>query len=135
MSLLAPLLLCALPAAGQAQEFLYTTTNGALTITGYTGAGGDVIIPSAITGLPVTRIGVGVISLRTNVTSVTIPNSVTAIGDFAFARCTSLTSVTIPDSVTAIGRFAFSYCTSLTSLTIPDSVTPSGSMRSTTAPA
>ena len=56
----------------------------------------------------------------------TIPDSVTSIGDSAFSGCTSLTSVTIPDSVTSIGDWAFSYCTSLTSVTLPDSVTSIG---------
>ena len=54
---------------------------------------------------------------------VTIPNSVTNIGDYAFSRCSSLSSITIPNSVTSIGGFAFSYCTSLKSITIPNSVT------------
>ncbi len=58
----------------------------------------------------------------TLVTTLTIPDSVTSIGDYAFEGCTSLTSVTIPDSVTSIGDSAFEYCTSLTSVTIPDSV-------------
>ena len=57
------------------------------------------------------------------VTVVTIPNSVTNIGNYAFYGCTSLTSITIPDSVTSIGSKAFYYCHSLTSITIPDSVT------------
>lgn len=38
----------------------------------------------------------------------TIPNSVTSIGDCAFSGCSGLTSVTIPNSVTSIGRSAFS---------------------------
>jgi hypothetical protein len=126
MSLLAPLLLCALPAAAQAQEFLYTTTNGVVTITGYTGAGGDVIIPSTITGLPVTRIGSGAFSLRTNVISLTIPDSVTAVEDYAFYRSTSLTSVTLGNSIAAIGDDVFSGCISLTNVTIPDNVTSIG---------
>ena len=58
--------------------------------------------------------------------SLTIPDSVTTIGDRAFDGCAGLTSVTIPDSVTTIDNDAFSYCTSLTSVTIPGSVTTIG---------
>ena len=64
--------------------------------------------------------------MLTSLTSVTIPDSVTSIGDWAFEWCESLTSVTIPDSVTSIGAGAFWYCISLTSVTIPDSVTSIG---------
>ena len=56
-------------------------------------------------------------------TSVTIPSSVTSIGDSAFGNCTGLTSITIPNSVTSIGWGVFSGCTGLTSITIPDNVT------------
>lgn len=49
-----------------------------------------------------------------SITSVTIPNGITTIGEFTFYNCTSLTSVTIPDSVTSIEKLAFKYCTSLT---------------------
>ena len=55
-------------------------------------------------------------------TSITIPNSVTTIGNQAFRCCSSLTSVTIPNSVTSIGEGAFADCYGLTSITIPNSV-------------
>ena len=54
-------------------------------------------------------------------TTYTIPDSVTSIGDYAFYCCGSLTSITIPDSVTSIGMSAFDGC-SLPSVIIPDSV-------------
>ena len=49
----------------------------------------------------------------TGLTSVTIPNSVTSIGDYAFGACSGLTSVTIPNSVTSIEDYVFSDCSSL----------------------
>ena len=107
------LALLALPAVVQAQ-FNYTTNNGAITITGYTGPGGAVDIPDTINGYPVTSIGDSAFYYRSTVTSVTIPNSVTSIGNGAFSSCTSLTSVTIGNSVTSIGDYAFYNCTSLT---------------------
>ena len=62
----------------------------------------------------------------TDLTSVSIDNSVTSIGGFAFSSCEGLTSVTIPNSVTEIGEDAFVSCSGLTSIIIPDSVNSIG---------
>ena len=74
----------------------------------------------------VTSIGEDAFYWCKNLTNVTIPNSVTSIGSGAFAYCESLTSITIPDSVTSIGEYAFYGCDSLTSITIGNSVTVIG---------
>ena len=71
----------------------------------------------------VTSIGSNAFYYCTGLTSVTIPKSVTSIGSYTFYSCTGLTSVTIGNSVTTIGRAAFCGCTGLTSVTIPNSVT------------
>ncbi len=58
----------------------------------------------------------------TGITSVSIPNTITAIPKKAFYSCNNLTSVTIPSSVTSIGNHVFQYCTKLVNITIPNSV-------------
>ncbi len=60
-------------------------------------------------------------------TSVTIPDSVTSIGDGAFGGCALLATMDIPDSVTNIGSSAFRGCVSLMSVYISENVTSLGS--------
>ena len=62
----------------------------------------------------------------TRLINVTIGNSVTSIGSYAFYDCTRLINVTIGNGVTSIGEHAFSYCTGLRSIEIPNSVTSIG---------
>ena len=86
-----------------------------------TSAQGEITIPNSVTS-----IGDYAFWECTGLTTVTIPNSVTSIGRSAFYNCTGLTSVTIGNSVTSIGNSAFSGCSGLTSVTIPNSVTSIG---------
>jgi hypothetical protein len=106
-----------------AQDFTYTNNNGAITITGYTGPGGNVTIPSSINGLPVTSIGDFAFVQNYSLTSVTVPDSVIAIPDGAFDACTNLASITLGNGVTSIGLLAFNNCLNLTSVTLPNSLT------------
>ncbi len=106
--------------------FIFTTNNGAITITGYTGSGGAVFIPVTINSYPVTSIGEGAFVDGVSLTSVIIPNSVINIGVATFNDCTSLTNVIIPNSVLSIGNGAFDGCANLPSVTIPNSVTNIG---------
>ena len=72
----------------------------------------------------VTRIGDTAFSGCKGLDSITIPNSVTSIGNNAFASCKGLASVRIPNSVTNIGNYAFAACDSLTSITFEGSTPP-----------
>ena len=87
---------------------------------------GAVNIPEKVTyngvDYDVTSIG-GAAFQNSNVTSITIPNSVTSIGEYAFSDCIKLTSIDIPNNVTTIEFFTFYNCINLVSVTIPNSVT------------
>lgn len=82
--------------------------------------GNNVTIPNELDGHAVTEIGQQVFQ-NAAITSVTIPEGVTAIGDEAFESCTNLTTITIPNSVTSIGSGAFANDI-FNEITIPDNV-------------
>jgi formylglycine-generating enzyme required for sulfatase activity len=109
--------------AAQFGDFTYESNGTEITITGYTGSGGDVIIPDSIAGLPITGIGDFALMDCASLISITIPDSVTSIGTHAFGGCSNLTSVGIPNGVSSIENGAFSACSSLTSIMIPNGVT------------
>ncbi|MBQ8381151.1 MAG: leucine-rich repeat domain-containing protein, partial [Clostridia bacterium] len=128
--------------------FLFYTYDGTNYLLGYEGNATDLILPesyngenyaiykyafaycdsltSVTIGNSVTSIGNSAFSDCDSLTSVTIGNSVTSIGNSAFYNCDSLTSVTIGNSITSISDRAFYNCRSLTSVTIPDSVASIG---------
>ena len=105
--------------AAATNTFYFNPTTG--TITKYVESDTVVVIPSKINGVTVETIGHGAFE-RSAVTSVTIPDSVTAILDRAFANCFQLTNISIPNSVTSIDFSAFEHCTSLKSITLPSSL-------------
>lgn len=74
-------------------------------------------IPSSVT-----KIGDYAFYNCTNLTSIELPSGVTEIGDYAFYNCTNLSSLTLPSGVKEIGFSAFQGCKSLTSVTIPSGV-------------
>ena len=107
----------------------------------------DLVIPATYRGLPVTAIGSNAFESVRSFKSVSIPASVTTIGEYAFAHCgvtsvtfatnsqlttvdryaffssSSLQSIALPDGVTTIGVAAFNGCNNITSISIPDSIT------------
>jgi len=111
------LLSVAVVKADQFGDFTYASDGTNVTITGYTGSGGDVTIPDTINGLAVTSIGDWAFYLS-SITNVLIPDSVANIGIYGFAYCYNLTNVTIGHGVTNIGSGAFIYSTSLATITV-----------------
>jgi hypothetical protein len=110
------------------QGVIYTATGDGLTcyVSGHEDNYSTTItIPEEFEGLRVTSIGQEAFYECSNLTSVTIPQSVTSIGYCAFGLC-GLTELTIPTSITSIGKSAFFKCLGLTSITIPSSVTSLG---------
>lgn len=63
---------------------------------------------------------------RTNLTSITLPSTITTMGFSCFEDCKKLTSITLPSSLTTLGARCFYGCSSLTSIEIPANVTSLG---------
>jgi len=93
-------------------------------IVGYNGGFNlhEVNIPAEYEGIEVTRIAAKAFYYNNSITKVTIPNTVTEIGDWAFAGCSYLADVVIPDSVTKIGTGAFYLCDDITSIKLSEAL-------------
>ncbi|MBR2196369.1 MAG: leucine-rich repeat protein [Salinivirgaceae bacterium] len=86
---------------------------------------GDVVIPSMVTAgntFSVTGISHHTFYECCDLSSITIPNTITIIDQCTFYGCSSLTSISFPESITNIGWSAFYGCSNLTSISIPKSV-------------
>ncbi len=100
-------------------------SSGITSIGNYAFSGSDitsVTIPSTVKA-----IGVGAFRNCAKLTAVVIPSGVTAIRNLTFAGCTALASVTIPASVTAIDNMAFENCSSIAGVTLPANLKTIGS--------
>lgn len=89
---------------------------------------GKVLVPATSITIPdsITTIGENAFAFCEDLKKISIPDSVTSIGDYAFYSCSMLKSIDIPDSVTSIGDYAFSFCKRLKNINIPNSVTSIG---------
>jgi autotransporter-associated beta strand protein len=96
-----------------AGDFRFASIGGTAGLTGYSGAGGVVVLPELLGGLPVTWIGAGAFKNQTAITGLVLPAGLIQIGSEAFAGCTGLTSVILPASVTSVGDRAFADCPAL----------------------
>ena len=114
--------------APSGQTLYYTLTSRfTVEVSGSTNLTGSLTIPSTVddgnSTYYVTSIGDSAFYNCSELTNVTISNSVTHIGHRAFRGCSGLTTINIPNSVSSLGASAFSGCSSLTTVVIPSSVT------------
>lgn len=85
-----------------------------------------VIIPENYNGKPVKEIANSAFQSRSSLREITIPSTITSIGDLAFNACIGLESIVIPDSVESIGSNAFLYCPNVTNIYIGKNVSQIG---------
>ncbi len=109
-------LLCSTTRASGSDDFTYEVGVNGSTITRYSGRAGSLAIPRTLDGLPFIAIRDYAISGFTTLTNITVPDSVTVIGEYAFWDCRGLTSFAVPDHVTGIGTYPFLGCSGLTNL-------------------
>ena len=105
-------------------------------IVGYHGQGGVVSFPTDVIDIRchqlnmprvyITNISNNAFKNCSNITSISMPNTVVSIGQNSFENCTNLLSITLSNNLTAINNAAFKGCTSLTSISIPSTVTSIG---------
>lgn len=99
----------------------YIINKSELMVTGYKGSSKDVTIPEKYNDYTVTTIGPFVFD-GSDITSVTMPDSITEIKDYAFASCKKLSKVKLSENLKTVGTNAFFFCSSLESIEIPKSI-------------
>jgi len=95
--------------------------NGNAALAEYHSSNTEVVIPSEVYDHPVISIKNYTFLRNTEITSVTVPDSVTQIGNSAFYGCTNLETIMIPSSVTELGNSVFANCENLTIICCPGS--------------
>ncbi|MEA5047013.1 MAG: leucine-rich repeat domain-containing protein [Eubacteriales bacterium] len=127
---------------GSSERYDYHLENGGAVIDDYTGYQQTLVVPDRLGGAPVTKIE----SLRSyRLVNLTLPNSITAIGDHAFwlnynmknivlpnslqeiadstfQKCSALKHIALPEGVVSIEKKAFAECTALESIDLPNSL-------------
>lgn len=103
-------------------DFEYFENEKGITVSGYLGKGGDIVIPESINGKAVTEIGIRAFGGNEAVKTVKFPETLETICNRAFMACIGLEKLELPSSVRNIGSASFASCNALTELNIPQGV-------------
>ncbi|HWD20725.1 MAG TPA: leucine-rich repeat domain-containing protein [Verrucomicrobiae bacterium] len=122
----ASLALCLAACASHAQIKYSTNSDNTLTVLGYNGTVRNLVIPATVNSYPVVAIASNAFAANVGLNSVSVPDTVTNIGDYAFNYCSGLTNAFLGYGVATIGNFAFYMCVNLPGVTLPDTVTNLG---------
>ena len=95
-------------------------SNGTCHITDYHGSVANLVVPQMLEGYVVTKIREDAF-WGCYMEQLTLPDTVTDIGNYAFRSCGSLKSVTLPPNISAISAYTFYSCRSLENVTVPGS--------------
>ncbi|MBQ8743463.1 MAG: leucine-rich repeat domain-containing protein [Clostridia bacterium] len=104
-------------------EFVYTeTSDGYITVDGYTGESATLIVPSEIDGFTVNCIGSNAFAYKNTLEKIILPETVKKIDKNAFYGSKKLETVVFPESLEEIGEEAFADCRKLRSAELPKSL-------------
>ncbi len=122
-------------AAGRAQETAvidgvkYLLDGGKASVIQQSGLTGDIVIPETVrhddTDYTVTTVQSNAFK-DNEITSISLPNTISVMGDACFESCSRLESVTLPAGLTSLGNSCFYDCRNLASVTLPEGITTLG---------
>ena len=113
------------PAEAPASDFEYKRDGKNVTLTKYTGNASELVIPEKIDGCPVTEIRCGLGGTKTLI-RVSIPDTVTRIGNAIFFRSSNLESVRMSENIESIGYGCFDGCGKLKEISFPKRISVEG---------
>lgn len=105
----------------------YSINNGSAIVTGFESSlSGDVVIPTSVeykgTSYNVTEVKDHAFIRANDITSVTVPEGVSTIGQMAFTFCNNLTRAKLPQSATKLDKNIFARCSKLESVTMSNNI-------------
>ncbi len=79
-------------------------------------------VPESIDGIPVTKVGYSAFDGNTELTKITLPDTITEFRPYAFNDCTKLSEINFPKNLSIIDIYAFSDCASLKTVKLPEAL-------------